>query len=63
MYRFSREEEEKEEIYLPKRLVARKGFSPSTLATVNTNKNRLNIRKHKHYMPKQLNQCQVSKHY
>jgi len=29
-------EEEEEEIYLPKRLVARKGFSPSTLATIHT---------------------------
>jgi len=30
-------EEEEEEHLFAKRLVARKGFSPSTLATVNTN--------------------------
>jgi len=29
--------QKKKKIYSPKRLVARKGFSPSTLATVNTN--------------------------
>jgi len=28
------EEEKKKKIYLPKRLVARKGFSPSTLAII-----------------------------
>jgi len=52
--------EEEEENLFAKKLVARKGFSPSTLANIHTNKNRPNIRKHKHYMPKQLNQCQVS---
>jgi len=31
------EEEEEEENLFAKRLVARNGFSPSTLATVNTN--------------------------
>jgi len=28
----------KKKIYLPKRLIARKGFSPSTLATIHTQK-------------------------
>jgi len=31
------EKKKKKKIYSPKRLVVRKGFSPSTLATVNTN--------------------------
>jgi len=33
----SEEEEEEENLFANKRLVARKGLSPSTLATVNTN--------------------------
>jgi len=32
-----KKKKKKKKIYSPKRLVARKGFSPSTLATVNTN--------------------------
>jgi len=31
-----RSQKKKKKIYLPKRLVARKGFTPSTLATVHT---------------------------
>jgi len=33
-HRFKKKKKKK--IYLPKRLVARKGFSPSTLATIHT---------------------------
>jgi len=31
-----KKKKKKKKIYLPKRLVARKGFSPSTLATIHT---------------------------
>jgi len=36
-YKKKKKKKKKKKIYLPTRLVAGKGFSPSTLATVNTN--------------------------